>query len=52
MKMFHKKRIFLKFLLGSVISIFFFKKTKIIDKNFIVFKKDDSVTWILNKNDI
>ena len=52
MKIFHKKRIFLKFLFGSVISIIFLKKKKLIDKNVIVFKTDDSVTWILNKNDI
>lgn len=52
MKMFHKKRIFLKFLFGSVLSIIFFKKKKLIDKNVIVFKREDSVTWILNKNDI
>lgn len=52
MKMLRKKRIFLKFLFGSVISLIFLKKKKLIDKDIIVLKKDDSVTWILNKNDI
>ena len=52
MKIFHKKRNFLKFLFATLISIIFLKKKKIIDKNVIVFKTDDSVTWILNTNDI
>tara|TARA_B110000211_G_C14014139_1_gene524596 strand:+ start:1016 stop:1174 length:159 start_codon:yes stop_codon:yes gene_type:complete len=52
MKTFKKKRFFLKFLLGSVISLIFFRKIKISDKKTFVLKKDDSVTWVLNKNDI
>jgi hypothetical protein len=52
MNTFKKKRFFFKFLLGSVISLIFFKKIKISDNNAIVLKKDDSVTWVLNKNDI
>ena len=52
MKTFKKKRIFLKFLLGSVVSLIFFKNIKISDKDAIVLKKDDYITWVLNKNDI